>query len=72
MLHDIIKSDKFQKLLGTDPTTEEGQDYIAQDYEVATDWKALKKQGEEKGNTADAASAYYYLLKKQLSVKAKG
>jgi hypothetical protein len=63
MLHDIIKSDEVQKLLGTDPTTEEGQDYIAQYYEVATDWKALKKQGEEKGTIADAASAYYHLLK---------
>ncbi len=63
MLHDIIKSDEFQKLLGTDATTEEGQDHIAQYYEVATDWKALKKQGEETGTIANAASAYYYLLK---------
>ena len=62
-LHDIIKSDEFQKLLGTDATTEEGQDYIAEYYEVAKDWKVLKKQGEEKGTIADAASAYYYLLK---------
>ncbi len=62
-LHDIIKSDEFQKLLGTGATTEEGQDYIVQYYEVTTDWKVLKKQGEEKGTIADAASAYYYLLK---------
>ncbi len=61
-LHDIIKSDEFQKLLGTDATTEEGKDYIAEYYE-AKDWKALKKQGKEKGTIADAASAYYYLLK---------
>jgi hypothetical protein len=58
MLHDIIKSDEFQKLLGTDATTEEGQDYIAEYYEVAKDWKALKKQGKNKGTIADAASAY--------------
>jgi hypothetical protein len=63
MLHDIIKSDEFQKLLGTDATTEEGQDYIAEYYEIAKDWKALKKQGKEKGTITDAASAYYYLLK---------
>jgi hypothetical protein len=63
MLHVIIKSDEFQKLLGTDATTEEGQDNIAQYYEVATDWKALKNQGEEKETIADAASAYYYLQK---------
>jgi hypothetical protein len=62
-LHDIIKSDEFQKLLGTDATTEDGQYYIAEYYEVAKDWKALKKQGKEKGSIADAASAYYYLLK---------
>jgi hypothetical protein len=35
MLHDILKSDELQKLLGTDTTTEEGQDYIAEYYEVA-------------------------------------
>jgi hypothetical protein len=70
MLHDIIKSDEFQKLLGTDATAKEGQDYIAEYYEVAKDWKALKKQGKEKGTIADAASAYYYLVK-TLSVKAK-
>jgi hypothetical protein len=46
-LHDIIKSEEFQKLLGTDATTEERQDYIAEYYEVAKDWKALKKQGKE-------------------------
>ncbi len=48
-LHDIFKSDEFQKLLGTDTTAEEGQDYIAEYYEVAKDWKALKKQGKKKG-----------------------
>jgi hypothetical protein len=37
MLHDIIKSDEFQKLLGADATTEEGQYYIAEYYEVAKD-----------------------------------
>ncbi len=58
MLHDIIKSDEFQKLLGTDATTEEGQDYIAEYYVVAKDWKVLKKQGKEKGTMADAASTY--------------
>jgi hypothetical protein len=62
-LHDIIKSDEFQKLLETDATTEEGQDYIVQYYEVATDWKAFKKQGGKKGTIAYAASASYYLLK---------
>ena len=48
-LPDIIKSDEFQKLLGTDATTEEGQDYIAEYYEVTKDWKALKKRVKKKG-----------------------
>jgi hypothetical protein len=63
MLHNTIKSIEFQRLLGTDATTKEGQDYIAEYYDVATNWEELKKQGEEKGTTVDAASAYYYLLK---------
>jgi hypothetical protein len=48
MLHNIIKSDEFKKLLRTDTTTKEGQDYIAQYYDVKTDWEALKKLGQEK------------------------
>jgi hypothetical protein len=47
-LHDIIKSDEFKKLLRTDATTEEGQDYIAQYYDVEKDWEVLKKLGREK------------------------
>jgi hypothetical protein len=62
-LHDIIKSDEFKKLLRTDPTTEEGQDYIAQYYDVETDWEVLKKLGQDKKTITDAASAYYFLLK---------
>jgi hypothetical protein len=45
MLHDINKSDEFKKLLRTDATTEEDQDYIAQYYDIKTDWEALKKLG---------------------------
>ncbi len=63
VLHNTIKSIEFQRLLGTDATTKEGQDYIAEYYDVATNWEELKKQGREKGTIADAASAYYYLLK---------
>jgi hypothetical protein len=62
-LHDIIKSDEFKKLLRTDSTTEEGQDYIAQYHDVKIDWEVLKKLGREKKTITDAASAYYFLLK---------
>jgi hypothetical protein len=62
-LHNTIINDELQRLLRTDATTKKGQDYIAGHYDVATTWEELKKQGEEKGTIADAASAYYYLLK---------
>jgi hypothetical protein len=45
-LDNSIKSIEFQRLLGTDTTTKEGQDYIAEYYNVTTNWKELKKQGE--------------------------
>ncbi len=48
MPHNTIKSIEFYRLLGTDATTKEGQDYIAECYNVATNWEELKKQGEEK------------------------
>jgi hypothetical protein len=50
VLHGIIKSDEFKKLLRTDTTTEDCQDYIAQYYDVNTDWEALKTLGREKKN----------------------
>ncbi len=41
-LHNTIKSIEFQRLLGTDATTKEGQDYIAEHYDVATNWEEPK------------------------------
>ncbi len=72
MLHNTIINDEFQRLLRTDATTKEGQDYIADYYNIATFLEDLKKQGEEKGTIADAASAYYYLLKMVKSESKKG
>jgi hypothetical protein len=57
-LHNTIKSIEFQRLLGTDATTKEVQDYIAEYYNIATNWEELIKQGGERGTIADAASAY--------------
>jgi hypothetical protein len=59
----LSKVMSLKKLLRIDATTEEGQDYIAQYYDVETDWEALKKLGQEKKTITDAASAYYFLLK---------
>jgi hypothetical protein len=39
MLHNTIKSIEFQRLLGADATTKEGQDYIAEYYNIATNWE---------------------------------
>ncbi len=47
MLHDIIKSDEFQKLLGTDATTEEGQDYIAELLWSCKRLEGAQKKGKE-------------------------
>ncbi len=49
MLHDIIKSDEFQKLLGTDATTEEGQENIAEYYEVTKIGGRSKNRAKKKG-----------------------
>jgi hypothetical protein len=40
-LHNTINSIEFQRLLGTVATTKEGQDYIAEYYNIATNWEEL-------------------------------
>ncbi len=58
-LHNTIKSIEFQRLLGTDATTKEGQYYIAEYYDVTTNWEELKKTGGRKG---DNSRCCFYLL----------
>jgi hypothetical protein len=48
-LHNTIKSIEFQRLLGTYTNTKEGQDYIAEYYDIATNWEELKNRGKKRG-----------------------
>ena len=62
-----MKSDEFKKLLLTDASTNEGQDFIAAYYGI-DNWVQLQEKGEDAGLIKDNADSYFYLLK---SVKAK-
>ncbi len=62
-----MKSDKFKKLLATDASTNEGQDFIAAYYGI-DNWVQLQERGDKAGLIKDQADSYFYLLK---SVKAK-
>ena len=66
-LFDIMKSDEFKKLLLTDASTNEGQDFIAAYYGI-DNWVQLQEKGEHTGLIKDNADSYFYLLK---SVKAR-
>ncbi len=62
-----MRSDKFKKLLATDASTIEGQDFIAGYYGI-NNWVQLEEKGGKDGLIQDQAGSYFYLLK---SVKAK-
>jgi hypothetical protein len=53
-LFNIMSSDKFKKLLATDASTNEGQDFIAGYYGI-NNWAQLKEKGEEDGLIQDQA-----------------
>ena len=57
-----MKSKKFQDLLLTDPTTQEGRDLIAEHFDITDKWNKNHKSGTKKGLISDSASTYYYLL----------
>ena len=61
-LFDIMKSDEFKKLLATDASTHEGQDFIAAYYGI-DNWVQLQEKGEDSGLIKDQADSYFYLLK---------
>ena len=62
ILSETVKSKKFQDLLLTDPTTQEGRDLIAEHFDITDKWNKNYKSGTKKGLISDSASAYYYLL----------
>ena len=56
-----MKSDEFKKLLVTDASTNEGQDFIAAYYGI-DNWVQLQEKGEDAGLIKDQADSYFYLL----------
>ncbi len=62
LLLTTVTSTKFQDLLLTDPTKQEGQNIIAEHFNTTDKWAKVKRLGQEKGKISDAASAYFYLL----------
>jgi hypothetical protein len=57
-----VTSKPFKDLLLTDPTTQEGQDLIAEHFDITDTWKKNQRYGTKKGLISDSASTYYYLL----------
>ncbi len=57
-----MSNDEFKKLLATDASTNEGQDFIAGYYGI-DNWVQLQEKGEEDGLIKDQADRYFYLLK---------
>ncbi len=66
-LFNTMRSDEFEKLLATDASTIEGQDFIAGNYGI-NNWAQFEEKGRKDGLIQDQADSCFYLLK---SVKAK-
>jgi hypothetical protein len=62
LLLTTVTSNKFQDLFLTDPTKQEGQEVVAEHFDITDTWAKVKCLGQEKGKFSDAASAYFYLL----------
>jgi hypothetical protein len=60
-LFNIMRSDEFKKLLATDASIIEGQDFIAAYYGI-DNWAQLQEKGEEDGLIKDQADSYFYFL----------
>lgn len=58
-LHDIVCGDEFQKLIQTDASTEKGQQFIAEYYDVKAKWEKSMASRENMSLT----DTYYQLLK---------
>ncbi len=60
LLLTTVTSKMFQYLLLKDPTKQEGQDIIAEHFDITDKWAKVKRLGQEKGKFSDAALAYFY------------
>ena len=57
-----VKSEEFQELLRTDPTTVDGEAKVVKYFDVVDVWANAKKKRTQKGHITDSASTYFYLL----------
>jgi hypothetical protein len=57
-----VKSEEFQEILRTDPTTEIGEAKVVKYFGIADEWAKVKERRGNKGHITDSASRYFYLL----------
>ncbi len=61
-LLNIVKSEEFQEILLTDPTTLDGEAKIVKYFGIAEKWAMIKDKAKKKGHISDSASSYFFLL----------
>jgi hypothetical protein len=57
-----VRSEEFQDLLLTDPTTLEGQEKIVKYFSITDEWATIKVKAQQKGHISDSTSTYFFLL----------
>ena len=62
MLFTKVRSNEFQEILRTDPTTEQGEAKVVEYFQIVDEWAKVKKTGKQKGHITDSASNYFFLL----------
>ena len=67
--HELVSSDKFKELIQTDASTEEGQQRVAEYYDVKDAWE--KSMASQKNNDDMSPSDTYYQLLKAVKCVSK-
>jgi hypothetical protein len=62
ILLNIVKSEEFQEILLTDPTTLDGEEKIVKYFGLTDEWATIKVKAQQKGHISDSASSYFFLL----------
>ncbi len=62
ILLNIVKSEEFQEILLTDPTTLDGEEKIVKCFGLTDELATIKVKAQQKGHTSDSASSYFFLL----------
>ena len=61
-LLNIVKSEEFQEILLTDPTTLDGEEKNVKYFGLTDEWTTIKVKAQQKGYISDSASSYFFLL----------